>query len=112
MLELILVYAIAYIIIEIVEKPFVKKIAFAQNTEDAISIRRTLIVLRLCISILFFGGYLWFLIAISDFENSEVTEQVAMYRNIILAIVAIFVIGFKQFGFKKLLGNISCLISL
>lgn len=109
MLELILVYAVAYIIIEIVEKPFVKKIAFAQNTEDAISIRRTLIVLRLCISILFFGGYLWFLIAISDFENSEVTEQVAMYRNIILAIVAIFVIGFKQFGFKKLLGNISCL---
>lgn len=109
MLELILVYAVAYIIIEIVEKPFVKKIAFAKNTEDAISIRRTLIVLRLSISVLFFGGYLWFLIAISDFENSEVTEQVAMYRNVILTIVAIFVIGFKQFGFKKLLGNISCL---
>ena len=109
MLETILVYAIVCVLIKVVEKPLVKKIAFSKNTEDAISIRRMLIALRIGISILLFGGYLLCIVAIGDFDNPNASKSVEAWKSVIMTIAFIFIVGIQQLGFKKLLGNISCL---
>lgn len=103
MLEVILVFALISAIIKFAEKPMIKKIAFAQNTQEAIMGRRKLLALRWGLIILSFGLYLLFMFAISDFDDYHT------YQQIMWSICAIIVIGVQQYGFKNLLGNISTL---
>ena len=103
MLEVILVFALISVVIKFAEKPLIKKIAFAQDTQEAIMGRKKLIVLRSGLIVLLLGLYILFSIVISDFDAANTYQQ---YMWLICAVIAV---GVQQYGFKNLLGNISTL---
>ena len=103
MLEIILVFALINVIIKFAEKPLLNKIAFAQDTQESIMCRRKLLALRWGVIVLSFGLYILFIIAISDFDDYNT------YKHFLWTICAITIVGIQQYGFKKLLGNISTL---
>lgn len=103
MLVIVLVFALIYAVVTLLEKPLVKKIALSKTTFEAISNRRKLIAFRLGLSILLFSGYLLLFLLTSDLNDPKT------YEYFMQTLMFIFIIGVQQYGFKGLLGNISCL---
>lgn len=103
MLEIVLVFALIYAAVTFLEKPLAKKIALSKTTFEAISNRRKLIAFRLGLSILLFSGYLLLFLLTADLNDPKT------YESLMKIVMFIFIIGVQQYGFKGLLGNISCL---
>lgn len=103
MLEILFVFALISYIIAFLEKPLVNRVAFSKDTCEAITNRRKLIILRLGLSILLFCVYILITVCISDFSDYKA------YTGLMKFVTFFLVIGVQQYGFKGILGNISCL---
>ena len=91
MFEMILVFAFIVFLTTILERPYVKRIAFAKDTEEAISVRRKIIDLRISIAVVVWGLYVVSGYLILNIKEANLSQKVQYCSSLVTGTI-VFVI--------------------
>lgn len=107
MFEMILVFAFIVFLTTILERPYVKRIAFAKDTEEAISVRRKIIALRISIAVVVWGLYVVSGDLILTIKEANLSQKVQYCSSLVTGTIVFVILAYYYNGFKSILGNIS-----
>ena len=82
-------------------------IAFAKDTEEAISIRRKILALRISITIAVWGVLVVIVCLTLNTKEADLSQRVQYYSSLVTGTIVFVILAFYYNGFKSILGNIS-----